>query len=115
MQVQRPGSWFRSSVLVLWVSVAAAIPLRAQTLAVTLAPAVVEAGSPELIRVAAPAGATLEGEWLGEKLAFFRGRDGQAWYALAGVDVEGPSGPSNLRIKATLNGTGGGAPTKKRN
>jgi len=113
MQVQRPGSWFRSSVLVLWVSVAAAIPLRAQTPAVTLAPAVVEAGSPELIRVAAPAGATLEGEWLGEKLAFFRGRDGQAWYALAGVDVEGPSGPSNLRIKATLNGTGGGAPTPK--
>jgi hypothetical protein len=93
--------------------VAAAIPLRAQTLAVTLAPAVVEAGSPELIRVAAPAGATLEGEWLGEKLAFFRGRDGQAWYALAGVDVEGPSGPSNLRIKATLNGTGGGTPTPK--
>ena len=68
--------------------------MSAQTPAVTLTPAEVEAGSPELIRVAAPAGARLEGDWLGEKLAFFRGRDGQAWYALAGVDVEAPVGPS---------------------
>ena len=52
----------------------------------------VEAGSPELIRVDAPAGATLDGEWLGRKLEFFRGRDGQAWFALAGVDVEAPEG-----------------------
>jgi len=89
--------------------------MSAQTPAVTLDPAEVEAGSPELIRVDAPAGATantkLEGDWLGEKLAFFRGRDGQAWYALAGVDVEAPVGPSSLRIKATLNTEGGGAAT----
>ncbi len=85
----------------------------AQAPAVTLSPAVVEAGSPELIRVAAPPGATagtkLEGKWLGQKLAFFRGRDG-AWYALAGVDVECAAGTSSLRIKATLNGAGGGTP-----
>jgi hypothetical protein len=67
---------------------------------VTLTPAVVEAGSPELIRVAAPAGATLDGEWLGRKLAFFRGRNGNAWFAFAGVDVEAPAGPSSLRISA---------------
>jgi murein DD-endopeptidase MepM/ murein hydrolase activator NlpD len=68
-----------------------------------LTPAKVEAGSPELIRVTTPAGARvdtkLKGDWLGQKLAFFRGRDRQAWYALAGVDVEWPSGPSNLRIR----------------
>jgi hypothetical protein len=82
--------------------------VHAQSASVVLTPAVVEVGSPELIRVAAPANATLEGEWLGEKLAFFWSQQRQAWYALAGVDVEGAVGTSPLRIKATLNGTGGG-------
>ncbi len=81
---------------------------RAQTPSVTLTPEAVEAGSPELIRVAAPANATLEGEWMGQKLAFFWSHDRQAWYALAGVDVEGVVGASSLRIKATLNGSSGG-------
>lgn len=48
----------------------------------------------------APADASLEGEWLGRKLEFFRGRSGQAWFALAGVDVEAPAGPSTLHITA---------------
>ncbi len=65
---------------------------------VSLTPTVVVAGSPELIRVSAPANATLEGEWLGRKLEFFRGRSSQAWFALAGADVEGPAGPSTLHI-----------------
>ena len=87
--------------------------MSAQTPAVTLTPAEVEAGSPELIRVAAPAGSRLEGDWLGEKLAFFRGRDGQAWYALAGVDVESPVGSSELRIRAMPeNGSGTAAPNQ---
>jgi len=83
------------------------IQARAQASAVTLTPALVEAGSPELIRVSAPASAMLDGEWLGQKLAFFRGRDGQAWYALAGVDVEGAVGPSALRISEALPAKGG--------
>jgi hypothetical protein len=70
----------------------------AQSSAITLTPAVVEAGSPELIRVDAPATAHPDGEWLGRKLEFFRGRDGRAWYALAGVDVESPAGPSTIKI-----------------
>jgi len=73
--------------------------------AVNMTPEVVEAGSPELIRVSAPAGATVEGEWLGHKLKFFRGRDRQAWYALAGVDVEAPAGPSTLRLTSRDVGT----------
>ena len=93
-------------------SVCGAAGVFAQAPAVTLTPAVVEAGSPELIRVPAPADATaetrIEGEWLGQKLAFFRGRDGDAWYALAGVDVEGAVGPSDLRIHV-LPGKGAGA------
>ena len=69
--------------------------------ALSLTPAIVESGSPELIRVGAPADSRrgdLDGEWLGKKLEFFRGRDGQAWYALTGVDVESPEGSSTLRI-----------------
>ncbi len=72
--------------------------------AVSLTPAIVESGSPELIRVGAPANATLDGEWLGKKLEFFRARDGKAWYALAGVDVEAIAGPSVLKMRAVLTG-----------
>lgn len=84
----------------------------AQSPEVTLTPAIVEVGSPELIRVRLPMssgpgaatqnGATvdpsLEGAWLNHKLQFFRGRDGQSLYALAGVDVKAAAGPSTLRI-----------------
>ena len=36
------------------------------------------------------------------KLEFFRGRGGHAWYALAGVDVQGAVGSSALRLSARL-------------
>jgi len=71
---------------------------RAQSDPVGLTPAVVEAGSPELIRVDAPVAATLDGDWMGRKLQFFRGRGNQAWFALAGVDVEAAVGSSQLKI-----------------
>ncbi len=76
----------------------------AQT-AVTLTPSVVEAGSPELIHVDAPADAKLEGQWLGHNLQFFRAQSGRGWYALAGADVEAPAGPSTLAIKESVNGS----------
>jgi len=79
----------------------------AQVPSVTLTPAVVVAGSPELIRVAAPPDATIEGDWLGQKLAFFWSHDRHSWYALAGVDVEGAVGTSSLHITATFKATGG--------
>jgi hypothetical protein len=69
--------------------------------AVTLSPAVVQAGSPELIRVDAPASATVTGEWLKQKLEFFRAGE-RGWFALAGVDVETPAGASTLQISAKL-------------
>ncbi len=77
----------------------------AQTPEVTLTPALVVAGSPELIRVNEPPGAIrdsdwLKGAWLDQKLQFFRGRDGKAWYALAGVNVKASTGTSNLQISA---------------
>jgi hypothetical protein len=86
-------------MLVLWLG-----PERAgsQTSAVTLTPAVVQAGSPELIRVEAPDAVGVDGEWLGRKLEFFRGRDGRTWFALAGVDVEAPAGPSTLQGSVRL-------------
>ncbi len=77
------------------------IPALAQADAVTLTPAVVEAGSPVLIRVDAPATASVDGEWMGRKIEFFHGR---GWLALAGVDVASPLGPSTLKITVTANG-----------
>lgn len=106
MRIRRSIPWLEFAFLALCASAAATIPACAQTPAVTLTPAVVEAGSPELIRVTAPADATLEGEWLRRTLAFFWSQDRQAWYALAGVDVEAPAGPSTLRINAQLAGRG---------
>lgn len=67
---------------------------------VSVTPAAVVAGSPELIRVEEPASARLDGEWLRQKLEFFRGAG--AWFALAGVDVEAPAGPSTLAVHAHL-------------
>jgi len=73
---------------------------RAQDHSVTLSPAVVVAGSPELIRVAAPGAAEVDGEWLGRKIEFFHAKDGRAWIAFAGVDIEAPAGVSTLDITA---------------
>ena len=81
------------------------VAIRAQSPAASLTPALVVAGSPELIRVQATGATAIEGEWLGRKLEFFRGRDGRTWFALAGVDVEAPVGPSTLKI-ATQTATG---------
>jgi len=65
-------------------------------------PAFVVAGSPEIIRVTAPRDAHVEGDWDGHALQFFPGHATDAWYALAGVDVEAAPGPaavaSTIRI-----------------
>jgi hypothetical protein len=75
--------------------------------AVTLTPAVVEVGSPELIRVALPDAQGISGEWMGQKLEFFEGSSKSEWYALAGVDVGAQTGASQLKITVKLrNGEG---------
>jgi murein DD-endopeptidase MepM/ murein hydrolase activator NlpD len=66
--------------------------------AISVSPARVEAGSPELIRVTAPPNANVEGHWLGHTLQFITGHEEGTWYALAGVDLEAPIGPSTLAI-----------------
>ena len=76
--------------------------LSPQRLLVTLSPEDVSAGSPVLIRVHLDGVAAIDGEWLGRKLEFFRGRDGSTWFALAGVDVEGAVDPSTLQISVRL-------------
>jgi len=75
-------------------------PAAAGAAGVTVTPELVEPGSPVLIRVNAPDAASVDGEWLGRRFVFFRNGDGDAWFALAGVDVEAPVGPSTLRITA---------------
>jgi murein DD-endopeptidase MepM/ murein hydrolase activator NlpD len=76
----------------------AAVIADAQSPAVTLTPAVVQAGSPVLIHVEASADAALDGDWQGRKLQFFPGHAGHGWFALGGVDVESPAGPSIMKI-----------------
>jgi murein DD-endopeptidase MepM/ murein hydrolase activator NlpD len=94
-----------SCILRVLLLVVAATPLANLNAApppnITLTPPLVESGSPELIRVNAPSAALVEGEWLGRKLQFFRAAGQGAWFALAGVDVEAPTGPSSLSVKAT--------------
>ena len=63
-----------------------------------LTPAVVEAGSPELITLSVPAASNVEGEWLGHKLEFFQHKD--KWIALAGVDVEAKPESTTLHVTA---------------
>jgi hypothetical protein len=70
----------------------------AQSFPISVVPAQVEAGSPVLLHFDAPAAATVEGTWLGRKLEFFPARDGHGWFALAGVDVEAPTGPSEIEV-----------------
>jgi len=67
---------------------------------VSLTPAVVIVGSPELIRVKVSDATRLDGEAFGRKLEFFRGSQPNTWIALAGVDVEAATGPSVWRITA---------------
>src|ERR1019366_6505732 len=72
---------------------------------IAVTPALVEAGSPELIRVEAADANSVDGEWMGRKLAFFRAKDGRAWFALAGADVETSAGSSTIGI--TVHTAGG--------
>jgi murein DD-endopeptidase MepM/ murein hydrolase activator NlpD len=58
----------------------------------------VVAGSPELIHVQATDDEKLDADWLGRKVQFFPTHNGRDWFALAGVDVEAPTGPSVLRV-----------------
>ncbi len=70
----------------------------AQKQEITLTPARVVAGSPELIRVEAPGAQYVVGHWMGPVIEFFPTASHNTWYALIGVDVEATTGPSTLHI-----------------
>ena len=93
--------------LVALASLSAILQAQSTSSEVTLTPAIVVAGSPELIRVTVPNAIEVKGEWLGHKIEFFRAKDGRAWIALAGTDVEATVGASTLRISVRSTGTGG--------
>jgi hypothetical protein len=82
----------------------ASIHAVAQSFPITVVPAVVEAGSPVLLHIEAHAGGVVEGKWLGRKLEFFAALDGHGWFALAGVDVEAPTGPSQIEVSIRSGG-----------
>jgi hypothetical protein len=93
--------FFFATIFALALAPAMAQPANARA-RVSLTPAAVEAGSPELIRITAPGASSVEGEWLGRKIQFFR--RGADWFALGGVDVEAPVGDSTLHITASVDG-----------
>ncbi len=84
------------------VSTARAQPQTHSGSPVSMTPPIVQAGSPELIRVEAEDATAIEGDWMGRKLEFFRGSNHGDWIALAGVDVESAVGPSSLRMAVNL-------------
>src|SRR3954463_5319666 len=84
----------------------AAEPHPSSAVRVDITPQVVVAGSPELIRIPSYAIVSVEGEWLGRKIQFFHGPDSKSFVALAGIDVEAPSGPSTLHITALTKDAG---------
>jgi murein DD-endopeptidase MepM/ murein hydrolase activator NlpD len=72
----------------------------------TLTPAPVIAGSPELLRVTSPGAVAITGTWLDRKLEFFPGpAHTHEWLALAGVDVEAAPGPSTIQLHIHSNGS----------
>jgi hypothetical protein len=75
---------------------------QSSTRRVSIMPAMVTAGAPELIHVVAPDATSVDGEWLTRKIQFFQ--HGTDWFALAGADVEAPLGPSTLHVTAHVNG-----------
>jgi len=70
---------------------------------VVWAPSQLASGSPFLLTVTlgGPASA-LHGKWFDRELEFFQARAGNAWYTLAGVDVETEPGTYPLALEATL-------------
>ena len=89
---------FGTFSLLLFAFLANAQPPHRTEPAVIVTPALVEAGSPELIYIPAHGVTSVEGDWLGHKLEFFR-RDGK-WIALAGVDVEAKPESTTLHLTA---------------
>jgi murein DD-endopeptidase MepM/ murein hydrolase activator NlpD len=98
------SDFLRLASLVAFSAISSYAQNSAEKSVVPLTPAIVEAGSPELIVISAPNAKSISGEWLGHKVEFFRQK--QKWIALAGVDVEGAVGLSTLRITAQLDKVG---------
>jgi murein DD-endopeptidase MepM/ murein hydrolase activator NlpD len=68
-------------------------------------PTALDNGSPFLLTVTPTAKvSSVNGTWMGKKLSFFRGKasgGAEAWYALAGVDVDVVPGKYPLSVEAT--------------
>jgi murein DD-endopeptidase MepM/ murein hydrolase activator NlpD len=94
--------FFRLFIFLFAATAACAQPQISPAPPLTLTPAVVVAGSPELLRISAPDTTSIDGEWLGRKIQFFPARDHRFWFALAGVDVETPAAPSTLQVHMHL-------------
>lgn len=93
--------------LALLIGVAIPTAAASKSLRISWLPQTLSAGSPCLFHVDVPSPvASLRGEWMGREITFFPSGEHQAWYGLAGVDVEAKPGSYKLSLEATLaNGT----------
>src|SRR5438309_7370150 len=70
---------------------------------VTWQPQKLVSGSPVLFQITARPGVrAISGKWLDHDIVFFEGAHKKSWYALAGVPLEVPLGPHELKISETL-------------
>ena len=92
------GSHFLRLVCLLTFTIASCYAQHSKESVVSLNPAIVEAGSPELIVISTSHAKSIHGELLGKKIEFFQ--RGERWMALAGVDVEAAPGATTLKIIA---------------
>src|ERR1700677_1800420 len=97
----RPLRWAVFAVLLLGLPAANA-QKNAGFRLISWSPQRLESGSPVLFRIELNQPAdSLHGTWLDHPLVFTKARQGNAWYVLAGIDVEQVPGTYPLELSAT--------------
>jgi murein DD-endopeptidase MepM/ murein hydrolase activator NlpD len=103
MTFQRDARFLGTAFVLLFLMLPMGIGQQTSTFrAISWSPGRLECGSPVLFKIELGQPVTaLRGTWLKHSLIFDRAQEGDAWYALAGVDVEQAPGTYMLELSAT--------------
>jgi murein DD-endopeptidase MepM/ murein hydrolase activator NlpD len=102
---RRKSHWWCCSLALPLLTLALTVQAQRPTVVsgVAWAPRALAVGSPCLFTVELDGAAlSVVGHWMGQELVFSRGATPNAWYALAGVDVEGEPGQRQLSLEIAL-------------
>ena len=106
--ISRYGVCFRSARSLVWAALVllclpAALAQKNEGFRVIRwSPARLESGSPVLFTIElGQAASELHGTWVNHALVFTKAKEGNTWYALAGIDVEQAPGSYTLELNAT--------------